>query len=290
MAVLACGLLLGACSSGRGQRLSLTGPRPLRPLSPLFVHHPPDACSNQLHCSSDDPAADHAPTDDPAADHAPADHDYEPAATTDAEPTSGRPPDWRRDASQVVAVVAGGYNDAYATLTTYQRSPDGWSQVFGPMIADVGQAGFAPLGDKHEGDLSTPSGSFGLRDLLGIYADPGVRFPWRPVTSADVWDDDPQSALYNQWVDTATQGAAAAGANPEPMDDPPFYYYGAVIDYNTYPVVPGAGSAIFLHVTDGAPTTGCVALEMPDLLEVLKWLNPADSPRIIMGTESAVVS
>ena len=124
----------------------------------------------------------------------------------------------------------------------------------------------------------------------GIYSDPGVSFPWRSVTSSDVWDDDPSSPLYNQWVNEAVSGVAAAGADPEPMEDAPFYDYGAVIDYNTDPVVPYAGSAIFLHVSDGSPTVGCVALPEEELLPVLKWLNPADSPRIIMGTESAVVS
>ena len=44
----------------------------------------------------------------------------------------------------------------------------------------------------------------------------------------------------------------------------PYYDYAVVIDYNTRNapggVRPGAGSAFFLHVTDGAPTAGCVAV------------------------------
>jgi L,D-peptidoglycan transpeptidase YkuD (ErfK/YbiS/YcfS/YnhG family) len=196
------------------------------------------------------------------------------------------------NADQVVAVIANGYYDTTATLTAYQRGPDGWSQVFGPETAEVGEDGFAPPGEKVEGDLKTPSGSFGFGFFFGIYSDPGVSFPWRPIDPIDVWDDDPSSALYNQWVDEATQGAAAAGVDPEPMDDPPFYDYGAVIDYNTDPVshVPPDGSAIFFHYSTG-PTVGCVALpEISELLAVLRWLNPADNPRIIMGTASAVVS
>jgi L,D-peptidoglycan transpeptidase YkuD (ErfK/YbiS/YcfS/YnhG family) len=44
-----------------------------------------------------------------------------------------------------------------------------------------------------------------------------------------------------------------------------------VLGFNDSPVVKGAGSAIFLHVArpDGAPTEGCVALSLPDLLDVL---------------------
>jgi L,D-peptidoglycan transpeptidase YkuD (ErfK/YbiS/YcfS/YnhG family) len=196
------------------------------------------------------------------------------------------------DADQIVAVVANGYFDTTATMTAYQRGANGWTQVFGPWTAEIGEDGFAPPGQKVEGDLRTPSGSYGFGFFFGIDADPGVSFPWRPISSSDVWDDDPSSALYNQWVDEATQGVAAAGADPEPMYDPPYYYYGAVIDYNMYPVshTPPDGSAIFFHYSPG-PTVGCVALpEISELLAVLKWLNPDDDPRIIMGTESAVVS
>jgi L,D-peptidoglycan transpeptidase YkuD (ErfK/YbiS/YcfS/YnhG family) len=195
-------------------------------------------------------------------------------------------------ARQVVAVVAGGYGDTTATLTAYQEGPDGWTQVFGPWPAEVGEAGFAPPGEKQEGDLRTPSGSYGFGFFFGIDTDPGVMFPWRSISSSDVWNDDPASADYNEWIDEATQGVAAAGSDPEPMYDPPYYDYGAVIDYNMYPVshTPPDGSAIFFHYS-ATPTVGCVALpDVGELVSVLKWLDPADDPRIIMGTESAVVS
>jgi hypothetical protein len=49
-----------------------------------------------------------------------------------------------------------------------------------------------------------------------------------------------------------------------------------VIGYNMEPVVPGAGSAIFLHIAtpDFAPTAGCVAVEREILLELLPLLGP----------------
>jgi L,D-peptidoglycan transpeptidase YkuD (ErfK/YbiS/YcfS/YnhG family) len=195
-------------------------------------------------------------------------------------------------AKQVVAVVAEGYGDTTATLTAYQEGPSGWTQVFGPWSTEVGEDGFAPPGEKREGDLRTPSGSYPFGFFFGIDPDPGVMFPWRAISPSDYWNDDPSSANYNQWIDEAVSGTAAAGTDPEPMDDPPYYDYGAVIDYNTDPVVsdPPMGSAIFFHYTPpGVPTVGCVALpDTNELLAVLRWLNPADDPRIIMGTASAV--
>jgi L,D-peptidoglycan transpeptidase YkuD (ErfK/YbiS/YcfS/YnhG family) len=60
------------------------------------------------------------------------------------------------------------------------------------------------------------------------------------------------------------------------------YDHGAVIGYNTART-PGLGSAIFLHINIGTPTAGCVTLPGGELLKVLRWLNPAASPRITMG-------
>ena len=62
------------------------------------------------------------------------------------------------------------------------------------------------------------------------------------------------------------------------------YEIGAVIEYNTNPVVPGKGSAIFFHVWGGpdSPTAGCVAIEKPKLAEILKWLDKAKRPKMVI--------
>jgi hypothetical protein len=103
---------------------------------------------------------------------------------------------------------------------------------------------------------------------------------------AIVWDDDPGSALYNEWVDTASQ---SAGVDPEPMYNTPAYSHGAVIAYNSART-PGLGSAIFLHVSTGGATAGCVSLPASQLLAVLRWLDPSQQPRIVMGTAAGVTS
>ena len=93
------------------------------------------------------------------------------------------------------------------------------------------------------------------------------------------------SAHYNLWSDTTTDDA---GFDPEPMYNRPSYNYGAVIAYNTART-PGLGSAIFLHVSTGGPTAGCVSIPQGQLLEVLRWLDPARQPRIIMGPRSVIM-
>ena len=60
----------------------------------------------------------------------------------------------------------------------------------------------------------------------------------------------------------------------------PSYNYFAVIAYNRHPIVPGKGSAIFLHVSTGQPTAGCVSIPEADLLRVLRALRPNMNPLI----------
>jgi L,D-peptidoglycan transpeptidase YkuD (ErfK/YbiS/YcfS/YnhG family) len=190
-------------------------------------------------------------------------------------------------AQQVITVATGGYGTSYATLTGFERDGSGWRQVFGPWSAYVGRNGVAPYGEKREGDGRTPSGVYGFDFMFGISADPGTQFPYRRITGTNiVWDDDSSSANYNRWVDTDT---GDAGVSPEPMYNAPSYNYGAVIAYNTART-PGMGSAIFLHVSHGSSTAGCVALPTDQLLALLRWLDPARSPVIAIGTEDALTS
>ncbi|HWA64815.1 MAG TPA: L,D-transpeptidase family protein [Mycobacteriales bacterium] len=189
------------------------------------------------------------------------------------------------DASQVVEVVNGGYGETTALVRAFEVRDGTWRQVFGPWTANVGYNGFAPPGQKREGDGRTPSGSFGFSFFFGVDRRPsGIRFPWRHAYSYDYWDDDPASPRYNEWVDTRRH---SAGRDPEPMLDLPSYQDAAVIAYNVRRV-PGRGSAIFLHVTHHDATTGCVSLPRPDVIALLRWLDPADHPRIVMGTAATV--
>jgi L,D-peptidoglycan transpeptidase YkuD (ErfK/YbiS/YcfS/YnhG family) len=199
-----------------------------------------------------------------------------PDSTAAAPAAPGWPAELDRagDAGQAVVVTAAGYGATTATLSTWQRAAGGWEAVDGPWPANVGRAGFAPPGEKREGDGRTPSGTFGFDFAFGVQPDPGVALPYRRVTvPAIVWDDDPSSPSYNLWVD---------GGRGEAMYQSPAYDYGAVIAYNTART-PGLGSAIFLNVSTGGPTAGCVSLPVERLLQVLRWLDPARAPVMVMG-------
>ena len=179
---------------------------------------------------------------------------------------------------QLITVTAASYGDTYAVLNAYRRTGHGWQRVFGPWTARLGRNGFAPPGDKREGDGRTPSGSFSIPFFFGAGPNPGFRFQYRQIRSSDFWDDDPASPSYNEWVDSRN---ASPGRDPEPMDVSA-YDAGLVIGYNTART-PGLGSAIFLHLNIGIATAGCVTLPPGELLPLLRWLDPARSPRIRMG-------
>ena len=150
------------------------------------------------------------------------------------------------------------------------------------MAANIGRDGFSA--DKHEGDLRTPAGTFGFGTMFGQLASPGVKFPYRVADSQSVWVDDSSSKYYNTWQ----ENAALTGEHLASATYRTAYAYAVDIAYNTSPVVPGKGSAIFLHVGDGGGTAGCVSIAETNLLRVLRWLDPARAPIIVMAPTSAI--
>lgn len=180
---------------------------------------------------------------------------------------------------ELITVRSPSHSATFAVLRAYRLAGRRRVLVFGPWTARVGYNGIARPGKKREGDGKTPSGSYGFTFFFGVMRDRGYSFRFRHAFSYDVWDDDPASPLYNEWVNIR---ARDPGVNPEPMHQVPAYDYAAVIAYNSARV-PGRGSAIFLHAGTGTATAGCVSLPLAELVRVLRWLKPADYPVITIS-------
>ena len=148
----------------------------------------------------------------------------------------------------------------------------------------LGRAGVSAL--KREGDGATPAGTYRLgATVYGIAADPGVALAYHRLVCGDWWDEDVRSPAYNTFQHVACGTAPPFGGNSEALwRISPQYRYFAVIEYNGRPRVRGLGSAIFLHVSAGDATAGCVSLPEARLVRVLRWLRPAAQPRIALGT------
>lgn len=163
-----------------------------------------------------------------------------------------------------------------------QKQGDRWVTAFGPFPAAIGRNGFAPPGEKREGDGRTPSGTYRPAYAFGYDESVPTKMPYRQALEDDVWIDDQDAPDYNRWVRRGETGAASF---ERMRRDDDLYRYGVVIDYNTDPVVRGRGSAIFLHVWRGARSTtaGCVAVSEADILRILEWLDPAQHPVILIN-------
>ena len=188
--------------------------------------------------------------------------------------------------TQLVTVAVPRRTSTLGELRLWKKSGECWVAVTEPWAAWVGGRGVSP--NKREGDRRTPAGLFGFgRIMYGIAANPGVRYRYHRVVCGDWWVEDPRSRWYNQFrhVRCGTSPPFAT-VSEDLSQSPTAYRHFTVIDYNTTPTVPGRGSGIFLHVSTGRPTLGCVSLPLPKLLRTLRWLRPSSRPTIAIGTPS----
>lgn len=155
-------------------------------------------------------------------------------------------------------------------------SPQGWAEQDGQRYACVlGRSGVRA--DKREGDGATPAGDWPVRrvwyrpDRQPVPLTAGL--PVRAIAPEDGWCDEPTHPEYNRPVKLPF---SASHENLWRAD----HLYDLVVElgYNDDPVVPGRGSAIFLHLArpDRSPTAGCVAFALEDLLAILRRLGPGD--------------
>ncbi len=174
-------------------------------------------------------------------------------------------------------------SSSVVTIQILERNDGVWRMVLPEFAGSIGAKGFASIGEKREGDGKSPTGIFPLMMAFGYDPSVETKMPYRQATEDDFWVDDAGSEDYNKWV----RGKPNATSWEKMRRDSDQYKYGLVIGYNMDPVVKGKGSAIFLHVwRDGGATLGCVSMPEEMVLRILRWLDPARKPLIVMGTES----
>ncbi len=102
----------------------------------------------------------------------------------------------------------------------------------------------------------------------------------RAIAETDGWCDDPADAAYNRLV-----GLPYPGRHERLWREDGLYDLVIVVGYNDDPPVAGRGSAIFIHAAAPgyAPTEGCVALELGDLLALAADCKAGD--RLIVTPE-----
>ncbi len=184
---------------------------------------------------------------------------------------------------QLLVAIAESRETSQLKLYALERTTSGWELRKGPLPGITGRKGFAPPGEKREGDGRAPSGYFPLEFAFGYAPTFDGKMPYRQATENDLWVDDARSPDYNTWV---KRGESSATSFEVMKLADNRYRHGIVIGYNRSPVIKGHGSGIFVHawLEEGYTTTGCVAINETELVSILSWLDPAQKPQILMGT------
>jgi len=200
---------------------------------------------------------------------------------------------------QLVLVIAPDRGSQSAQLRRFERAgPEvEWKCVGDALSVSLGRSGLAWGRGLHpamtgtvkcEGDGGAPAGIFAITALFGV-ALPGsefaraVKLPYLPAALDLKAIDDPASRYYNRIVDQSAVPQPDWGSCEDMLRDDLRYAIGAVVAHNAEPVVPGAGSCIFLHVWagEGVPTAGCTAMALADMGEIAGWLDGAARPLLV---------
>ena len=146
--------------------------------------------------------------------------------------------------------------------------------------AALGKGGVIAAGAKREGDGKSPLGSWPIRYVFyrpDRVAKPETQLPVVALSPDDGWCDDPGDPAYTPHVKLPWPTS-----HEKLWRDDHVYDLIVILGHNDDPVVPGMGSAIFMHLAraDYSGTEGCVALAMEDLLDVLREAEPGSQVEI----------
>ncbi|WKE65935.1 hypothetical protein PVT67_01350 [Gallaecimonas kandeliae] len=208
-------------------------------------------------------------------------------------------PAFAQEHRQLVLVTSPGWQATQGLLQSFEKVGGQWRP--GPVSTAVvlGRSGMAwGLGlypthalapAKVEGDGKTPAGVFALGSAFGYGKTLDSALPYLATTASSYCMDVPASPYYNQLVDAAELGPQAVAGSSEPLRldlrTPGDLRYQLALQVLHNPAnIPGAGSCIFLHRWGGpkVTTSGCTAMAPGPLAALLRWLDPAKMPLLVV--------
>lgn len=165
------------------------------------------------------------------------------------------------------------------TAQIWVRQNGVWIKEGSEIAVVVGRNGSTP--HKREGDGKTPEGFFPLLNMFGVHDRNDLKMEYTKLTVDDKWIDDVNHADYNKYI----RGTTTAKSFEKLLRADHQYDLFAVVGYNMTPVVPGKGSAIFMHIwrKAGNGTDGCVAMAPENLERIALMLDPEKHPHILIA-------
>lgn len=208
-------------------------------------------------------------------------------------------------AEQIIVVTADSWTSTHAVLRAYEQTADGWRPVISATPARLGWSGLVLAGERRQGTGKTPAGTFAIPAAFGRLPDPGTALPYRQFDRTDAWTYDPRHPSTYNVFQTADRTWRSYGGYVERLwEYGSQYRYVAVLDFNlpdgpvrtgadgvrrvSRPANTRAGGGIFLHVSNGTKTAGCIAIPQERMRAILRWLDPAKHPRIVVGPLSVI--
>jgi len=203
------------------------------------------------------------------------------------------------ESRQAVVVTTKDWNATQGIARLYERvSQTGkWTSKGEEFPVVVGRSGLAWAQDsapekasqfKIEGDGESPAGMFPLTFAFGSAVKPEqITFPYTRLGRFTECVDDVNSHHYNKIVGRDQVGIFDWKSSEKMLEIGEQYSLGVFVAYNSYPVVKGNGSCIFLHVWKDptSPTSGCTAMGRMDLERIVAWLEPGHHPYLVQLPE-----
>lgn len=200
---------------------------------------------------------------------------------------------------QAIVVETGDWSATTGDARFYERKDlrSKWKAVGNEFEIVVGRSGLAWAQDsapevantfKKEGDGKSPAGMFPLTFAFGKTDSGNSKLPYRQIVDQTHCVDDANSHHYNKVVGTLQVGIFDWKSSEKMFEITPEYDLGVFVAYNSYPVVKGNGSCIFLHIWKDAntPTSGCTAMAREDMERVVSWLDPKKNPYLVQLPEA----
>ena len=168
-----------------------------------------------------------------------------------------------------------------AKMALLEKDGSTWVLVEEEISVNIGKAGFAPPGEKREGDKRTPTGVYALGPAFGYQNDLDSKIEFIELLDNHYWISDSEMENYNTIVDYVPESKEVEKMRRNDH----LYEYGIVIEYNMEPAIPQMGSAIFFHVErrPEAPTLGCVSMGKTEMIDLIEWVDPDAKPMVILG-------
>ena len=193
----------------------------------------------------------------------------------------------RPGTSQVV--TANRTHGYHARVTLWVLEHGRWTKRFSTRDGRIGYGGLSRPAQRHQGDGTTPAGTFDLPFAFGTHhRRPDWHMAYHRIRSGDYWVGDNASRYYNRLRDKAAGGfrwrlpESDDNGSERLLAHASQYEYAFATSFNA-DQVRHRGFAIFLHVNGRGATAGCVSAPRSFLQMLYRRLSPQRHPVLAIG-------